>query len=488
MGEIFNALAAFTPMGALERLHTLGRTEGLNRFDFGIRVGDEVVDGHRNRHAELLHIFQVASKIGQPLLDRVHAFLLQIILSHPAMHFERAHRGNDDRRRRCHAGLAALDVEELFCPQISPEARFGDHIIRQLQRRSRRHDRVAAMRDIGKRAAMHKGGVIFERLHEIRHQRVFQKHGHRPRCLQVFRQHLPLVTLLADNDLANAALQIFNRSGQAQDRHDLRGNRDVKARFTRIAIGHTTQRADNLAQRPVVHVHDPTPSHTTRVDAQLIAPINMVVDQGRQQIMGRGDGVEIAGKVQVDVFHRHDLRITATRRPALHAKARPQGRLAQADHRLLADAVETIAQAHRRRRLAFARRRGVDGGDENQLAVLLGLQAINELQIHLGLGVPIGNKALGRNPQFCADFHNRLHLGFARDFNVTLYSHFVFLSGIIWSLNFAERRRLRKRYSVRNGPSGVALNTFLAGSVTVCLTGLFIPFKLLSCVTGQGKF
>ena len=123
------------------------------------------------------------------------------------------------------------------------------------------------------------------------------------------------------------------------------------------------------AQRAVVHVEAAAPGDAARVDAELVAPIDVVVDHRGQQIVGGADGVEIAGEMQVDLVHRHDLRIAAAGRAALHAEAGAQARLAQADHRLLADAVQRVAQADGGGGLAFAGRRRVDRGDQDELAV-----------------------------------------------------------------------------------------------------------------------
>ena len=50
-----------------------------------------------------------------------------------------------------------------------------------------------------------------------------------------------------------------------------------------------------------------------------------------EQVVGAADGVEVAGEVQVDVFHRHHLGIAAAGGAALDAEAGAEGRLAQAD-------------------------------------------------------------------------------------------------------------------------------------------------------------
>ena len=110
-------------------------------------------------------------------------------------------------------------------------------------------------------------------------------------------------------------------------------------------------------------------SDAADVDAERVAPVDVVVDQRREQVVGGGDGVEVAGEMEVDVLHRHDLRIAAAGGAALHAEAGAERGLAQAQHRLLADAVERVGEADRGRRLALARRRRGDRGDEDQLAV-----------------------------------------------------------------------------------------------------------------------
>ncbi len=41
------------------------------------------------------------------------------------------------------------------------------------------------------------------------------------------------------------------------------------------------------AQRAVVHVHDAAPGDAAAVDAELVAPVDVVVDQGREQVVRR---------------------------------------------------------------------------------------------------------------------------------------------------------------------------------------------------------
>jgi len=80
-----------------------------------------------------------------------------------------------------------------------------------------------------------------------------------------------------------------------------------------------------------VHVHHPPPGDPPDVDAHGIAVVDVVVDHRREQVVRAGDGVEITRKMQVDVLHRHDLRVAAAGGTTLHAEAGAERRLTQAE-------------------------------------------------------------------------------------------------------------------------------------------------------------
>ena len=65
---------------------------------------------------------------------------------------------------------------------------------------------------------------------------------------------------------------------------------DVEAVFARIAVGRPAERDDDVAQRAVVHVDHAPPLDAPHVDAERVALRDVVVDQGRQQVVGERDG------------------------------------------------------------------------------------------------------------------------------------------------------------------------------------------------------
>ena len=288
------------------------------------------------------------------------------------------------------------------------------------------------MRDIGERAAMDESGRAFQRLHEVRRDRFLQQRRHRAVALEILGADRFTLARIGDDDIAEPRFQIVEILGETEDRHHFGGDGDVEAGLARITVGDAAERTDDLAQGAVVHVHHAAPDDAAAVDAERIAPIDVVVDQRRQKIMRRGDGVEIAGEVEVDVLHRDHLRVAAAGRAALHAERRSERRLAQAQHRLLADVIERVGEADRGGGLAFARRRRRNRGDQNELAVLLVLERLHVFHRHLGLVMAVRVEILrGDAELFLGDVEDLPLLGGLRNFDVG-FRRLVLRGGHVW--------------------------------------------------------
>ena len=137
------------------------------------------------------------------------------------------------------------------------------------------------MGDIRERSAMHEGRVVFQRLHQVGHQRVFQQHRHRAVGLKLARRDRFALAGLADHDIAKPPFEIGDRRGQAENRHDFRRDRDVIAGFAREPVGDAAETDRDVAQRPVVDIDDTAPGNAPGIHAQLVVPVQVVVDHGR---------------------------------------------------------------------------------------------------------------------------------------------------------------------------------------------------------------
>ena len=199
---------------------------------------------------------------------------------------------------------------------------------------------------------------------------------------------------VADDDVADAPLQVGPRLGEAEDRHQLRGDDDVEPVLAREAVGVTAEADGDLAQRAVVHVEHALPGDAADVDVELVAVVHVVVDQRRQQVVRRRDRREVAGEVQVDVGHRHDLAVAAAGRAALHAEHRSHRRLAQAGDRAVTQAVQRVGEADGGRGLALAGRGRGHRGHQHQPAERPVGERRQVGQVDLGLVVAVRHEML----------------------------------------------------------------------------------------------
>src|SRR6516225_2573735 len=223
------------------------------------------------------------------------------------------------------------------------------------------------MGDVAEGPAMDEGGIVLERLNEVRGDGVFEECRHRSRRLYIGGAHRFTLARLPDNDIAETLPKVLRVRRQTEDRHYLRGRNNVEPVLPRKAVGNPAEGGDDRAQGSVIHVDRAAPADPARIDNGIEPVIDVIIYHRGEQIVRRTDRVKVASKMKVDVLHWHDLRITAACRSALDAKARAKAGLAQTKDRVLTDQVECIAEPYCGRRLALARWGRCDRGDEDQL-------------------------------------------------------------------------------------------------------------------------
>ena len=365
-----SAGAALGPHLAEGRVHPQLPAFLLHQFQLRRRVRGEGVDGHHAGQAE--HVFDIVhmlEQVGQSPLQGRQILSAQFRLGRTAVVLQGPDRGHDHHRVGLQPRHAAFDVQKLLRPQVRAEARLRDGIVSQLQGHPGGGDGVAAVGNVGKGPAVDQSRRVLQRLDQIGLQGVLQQGRHGAGRLQVGSGHRGVVIGVAHHDPPQPGFQIRDVRCQAQHGHDLAGHGDVES----VLPGHTLhpapQAVHDAAQLPVVHVHAPPPRDPLGVDAQGVALLDVVVQHRRQQVVGRADGVEVPGEVEVDVLHGDHLGIAAAGGAALDTKHRPQGGLPQGHHSVFADPPQPVRQTHSGGGLALPGRGGGDGGHQHQLAV-----------------------------------------------------------------------------------------------------------------------
>ena len=174
----------------------------------------------------------------------------------------------------------------------------------------------------------------------------------------------------------------------------------------------------DLTKRAVVHVEHAPPGDAPLIEAERVAPVHVIVDHRRKQIVRRCYGVKVASEVEVDLLHRRDLGAAAAGRAPFYPEAGPERRLAQTDDRLLADAVERVAEADGGRRLALAGGGRADRADKDELAIRAVLKAAEKIIFELGdEAAEWAQRRFGR-ANLRGDLGDRLQARRARDFEI----------------------------------------------------------------------
>ena len=277
------------------------------------------------------------------------------------------------------------------------------------------------MGDISERSAVNNSRCVFQCLYQVRFNGILQEQCHRTGRLQVAGGYRFTLAVVRNHHSGQARLQIIDVRCQAQDCHDFGSHGNIESALPHHAVALLSQADDDVAQGTVVHIHHALPHDFLRYDIQRISLMDVVIQHCRQQVVCRSDGMEIPGKMQVDIIHRYHLGISAAGSAALNAEARSQRRLSQRGNGLLSQLVQRHRQSHVRGGLSFSGRSRVDGGYQHQFSVGTVLQPLQHIRADLRLIFSIQLQFIIRNIQLGCDLHNWFHLRFLCNLYVCLH-------------------------------------------------------------------
>ena len=148
---------------------------------------------------------------------------------------------------------------------------------------------------------------------------------------------------------------------------------------------------------------------------ELVAVVEVVVDDGRQRVVGGRHRVHVAGQVEVERLERRGLAVAAAGRSALDAEGRTHRRLPDGGGGPLADVGHPLGEADGRRRLALAERGGGDGGDHDVAGPGPVGQCVDGVEGDLGHVAAVGLEEVLVDPHGCGHVGDREERGRAGD-------------------------------------------------------------------------
>ena len=420
---------SFTPLGevvARSGSHAELVGDLAHRRVFRGMVARKGVDRDHRGDAMQLDVLDLLAQVGRPRPDVVRTLLEHLRgkrlardnLEAAGVNLQSADGGDDDRGVRHQPRGAAFDVEEALGAHIGGKPGLGDEEVAAADADQVRDHRRVAGRDVAERTGVDEDGRVLERLEQVRLDRVAQDDCHRSRGVELLCRDRFAIGRVADHDPSQPPAHVLQRCGQRQDRHDLRGGRDVKARLPDDAVFVRTEADDDVAKHPVADVDHAPPRHAVAVDQRLVV-VDVVVDHRREQVVRSSDGVHVTGQVQVQSFHRDDLAVAAAGGSALDAERRAHRGLANRNGRALADMRQSLPQADGRGCLALSQRRRGDRGDDNVFGLGPVLELVDRVELDLRHVMAVRLEQVRPDPHPGRDLGHRQQSRLARDLEIS---------------------------------------------------------------------
>ena len=367
-----------------------------------------------------------------PAADGVHVLLEQSRierlaghdLADAAVHLQGSDRGDNNGRIRRKPRRAALDVEELLRAHVGPETRFRADDVAGGERQPVGDDRVVAVGDVRERAAMDEGRPALERLEEVRLDGVDEQDRHRAGDADVLAGDRPALGRRGKDDPAETRPQVVEVGGKGEDGHHLRADGDDPFRLAGDAVLAAAEADDGPPNCAIADVDHSRPEDRKRIDPERVLVVEAVVEEGRGEVVGRADRVDVAGQVEVEVLHRDHLAVAAAGGAALDPEDRPERRLADADRRLVPDPVEALGESDGRGRFALAQGRRRDRGHDDVLAAgPLGLETPDRLEGDLGLRPTVWLDLVVAESKIAGDVDDRARRDGSSDLEIGRKAH-----------------------------------------------------------------
>ena len=217
--------------------------------------------------------------------------------------------------------------------------------------------------------SVHNGRSTFDGLHQIGIYRIPQQSRHSTLCFDIPGVNRLAGIIVGNQDITQTLFQVIHVLGKTENCHNLGSHGDNKAVFPRHAVDLATQTNDNIPQSPVIHIQATLDLNPPGVNAQCISLLEVVVQHGAAQVIGRSDRVHIPGEMKVDILHGQHLGISSSCSASLDTKHRSQRGFPQRNDSLLANFSHGLSQTGCGGGFTLTSRGGIDGGHQHQLTV-----------------------------------------------------------------------------------------------------------------------
>ena len=130
LGQRLTALGALLPDFAQGNVDAHFLAFVFDELQFGLGIGHEGIDRDDDRKlVDILDIGDMTEQVRQTSFEGFKIFGTEFSLRDTAVIFQSTDGRDDDDCARFETGIAALDVEEFLCAEVSTEACLGNCVI-----------------------------------------------------------------------------------------------------------------------------------------------------------------------------------------------------------------------------------------------------------------------------------------------------------------------------------------------------------------------
>ena len=289
-------------------------------FNFFICIGCKLIECNHYSLTKALQVLYVLVEVPVTGFHTCDVWLLDIFLSYTTMHLQRLEGNNENGEVWLQTCLAAFDVVELLCTEISTESCLCNGIVAILKSSSCSHDGIAAMSNVGKRTAMNKCWCTLCCLNQIWLQSIEKESYDTATYTHILYGKWLVVLGDAQEDIIDTATKIIDACCETHDSHDFRSRSDIEACLCLDAVL-IADTGDDAAETTVVYVHHAAPENLLQLETLCLVLETVVIQEGSNHVVGLCNGMEIASEMEINLIHRQNLGVTATCGTTLHAKA-----------------------------------------------------------------------------------------------------------------------------------------------------------------------
>ena len=240
------------------------------------------------------------------------------------MHLQSLGGDNEDGECGLQPCLPAFDIKEFLSAKVGSEACLGNGVVAVGEGEFGGKHRRTSVGNVCKGASVDESWCLLGGLYEIGMDGIDEQGCDGSRDTEVVDGEGTVIDGDAEENVADAPLQVFNVGSKTKDSHQFGSRGDVEARGTLYAVGTAANADVYMTEAAVVDIEYAFPIDFLEEGPFIAMLVEMIVEQRAERVVGRGDGMEVAGEVEIDFLHRQHLRIASSCSSALDSETGTQ--------------------------------------------------------------------------------------------------------------------------------------------------------------------